>query len=172
MRLKILNLELNKSDVNSSVSSFQASSDNQSACSMHSEPQPRTTQPEKVVLNDAQSQDLKVRNMSDDKNSDLNIQGDITDLFKKFPTKNMNNTQIKDQLVAPPKLSFAAFLSPMKSDSTLNRQQTMPVCEAKVPAKLDLPSLSLTFPLLSHEETALVQPLSPLSGSSISTTPY
>lgn len=112
-----------------------------------------------------------MRNLSDDKNSDVNFQGDITDLFKKFPTpKNMNNT--KDQLVAPPKLSFAAFLSPMKSDSTLNRQQTMPVCEAKVPAKLDLPSLSLTFPLLSHEETALVQPLSPLSGSSISTTPY
>lgn len=154
------------------MSSFQAnSSDNQSqsACSMHSEPQPTTWRAEAVVQTDAQSQALRARNqLLDNKNEEL---ADVTDLFKKNP--NSSNAldyckDSKDQLVVPPKLSFTDFLSPIKSEFSSAKQPT----SIYAPEKLGAPKLSLSFPLLSQEETANVQPLSPMSGSSISTIHY
>lgn len=107
----------------------------------------------------------------DNKNEELDNLPDVTDLFKKNPNssnKFENSANSKDLLVAPPKLSFAAFLSPIKSEFSTSKPTTS-IHDAKIPEKLSAPKLNLSFPLLSQEETANVQPLSPLSGSSIST---
>ena len=158
------------------MSSFHGnSSDNQSqsACSMHSEPQPTTWRAEAVVQTDSQSQAQRAHNqLLDNKNEELDNMPDVTDLFKKNPNSsnkyNSSKEDSKDQLVAPPKLSFAAFLSPIKSEFSTAKPTTS-IHDVKITEKLSAPKLSLSFPLLSQEETANVQPLSPLSGSSIST---
>ena len=143
---------------------------------MHSEHQPATWRAEKVIQTDTQSQtaQLNVRNqLLDNKNEEPEMP-DVTDLFKKNPNssnKFEHFADSKDLLVAPPKLSFAAFLSPIKSEFSTAKPTTS-IHDAKIPEKLSAPKLSLSFPLLSQEETANVQPLSPLSGSSISTIPY
>ena len=136
------------------MSSFHASSDNQSqsACSMHSEPQPPTWRAERVVQTDSQSQEQVRNQLLDNKNLNEEFeQPDVTDVFKKNPNssnKFPSNSSPKDTLVAPPKLSFTAFLSPMKSD--FSSKQSASVQEAKLPEKLRPPQLSLSFPLLSR----------------------
>ena len=82
------------------------------------------------------------------------------------PQVKMTNTPplLKDQFVAPPKLSIQALLSPCKQPEKPNHGFRNALGDDnKLPM---LPALS--FPLLSQEETAEVQPLSPLSGSSSS----
>ena len=65
---------------------------------------------------------------------------------------------LKEQFVVPPKLSLNGLLSPCKQMEKYPYQVSGG--DVKLPM---LPALS--FPLLSQEETAEVQPLSPLSGS-------
>ena len=91
---------------------------------------------------------------------------DITELMKipTAPPKYVSNVR---RLPLPiPRIKHEGFLSPIRSDkSGAEKAQAM----TKIPAKLGLPNLSMNFPLMSQEETAFLHPLSPLSGSSITT---
>ena len=80
------------------------------------------------------------------------------------PPKYVSNVR---RLPLPiPRIKHEGFLSPIRSDkSGAEKAQMM----SKMPAKLGLPNLSMNFPLMSQEETAFLHPLSPLSGSSITT---
>ena len=66
-----------------------------------------------------------------------------------------------------PRVNHEGFMSPIRSDKS--GAEKAQVATGKIPAKLGLPTLSMSFPLMSQEETAFLHPLSPLSGSSITT---
>jgi hypothetical protein len=96
---------------------------------------------------------------------------DITELMKipTAPPKFVSNVR---RLPLPiTKINYEGFLSPIRSDkSGAEKAQGL---VTKLPGKLGLPNLSMSFPLMSQEETAFLHPLSPLSGSSIQTgNPY
>merc|ERR1712060_661856 len=83
----------------------------------------------------------------------------LTPKFKAPIVRALITPPTKEQFVVPPKLSLNGLLSPCMGIE----KQPNHVPDFKLPM---LPALS--FPLLSQEETAEVQPLSPLSGSSSS----
>jgi hypothetical protein len=164
LRMKILNLECNKSMMSSkgSMSSCAIQSSDESSShnnSAYSEPIAMRWRSESSSL---KQEDKAVKTTT---NAQRTTEDLLTCPFMK-PAVRMTATPplIKDQFVAPPKLSMHALLSPCKRDG----EKTMPSFSSfgensKLPM---LPALS--FPLLSQEETAEVQPLSPLSGSSSS----
>lgn len=159
--MKILNLECNKSDLNSSsISSFVASSDDSSSHnnSAYSEPVTMRWRSDSVAQTDAKSPETKVHS-----SSKKNVEELFTPSVVSFKTPLEKIAAIltppsnhKEQYVAPAKLSLQAMLSPTK-----------PSCyNGFLGAGAKLPLLpALSFPLLSQEETAEVQPLSPMSSN-------
>ena len=164
LRMKILNLECNKSMMSSkgSMSSCAIQSSDESSShnnSAYSEP----------IAMRWRSESSSLKHDDKDPKTTTNAQRTTEDLLVRpfmKPQVKMTNTPplLKDQFVAPPKLSIQALLSPCKQPEKPNHGFRNALGDDnKLPM---LPALS--FPLLSQEETAEVQPLSPLSGSSSS----
>ena len=167
LRLKILNLELNKSDANSSsLSSFQDNA-SQSACSLHSEPQPVTCRSAPAPRFATPETSSLGRQDGPKPSKILGKPSDITELMK-VPTAPPKYVGGVRRLPLPvPKVRHEGFMSPIRSDKS--GAEKAQLATGKIPAKLGLPTLSMSFPLMSQEETAFLHPLSPLSGSSIQT---
>ena len=168
LRMKILNLECNKSVMSSkgSISScaIQSSDDSSSHNkSAYSEPVAMRWRSESV----ATREDTATTKDKEPKTTTNLIKSNEDLLVRPFKApvciKTMSNTpNLKEQFVVPPKLSLNALLSPCKS----GKEQSNPFAAS---GDIKLPMLpALSFPLLSQEETAEVQPLSPLSGTSSS----
>ena len=170
LRMKILNLECNKSVMSSkgSISScaIQSSDDSSSHNnSAYSEPVAMRWRSESVA-NMSSREDTAAKDKEPKTTTNLiksNQDLLVTPFKAPVCVKTMSNTpNLKEQFVVPPKLSLNALLSPSKSGG----EKSNPFAAS---GDIKLPMLpALSFPLLSQEETAEVQPLSPLSGTSSS----
>jgi len=166
LRMKILNLECNKSMMSSkgSMSSCAIGSSDESSShckSAYSEP----------LAMRWRSESSSLKQVEEVAKTPTNLQRTTEDLLTcpfmkplaRMTAAHTPTNPIKDQFAAPPKLSMYALLSPCKQG-----EKTMPSFNS-FSEMTKLPMLpALSFPLLSQEETAEVQPLSPLSGTSSS----